>query len=226
MSYSRSKGRPTTPLVTREKIAKAALTIVRDEGYERLTMARIASFLEVRPSALYHHVSGKEDLLALIEDEVMKQVSCESLNSALSGQLSPGEALYRWAESYRDIFAQHIPLIRLIATTPISGSPLTMRMYDLVAQVFTIAGVRNELVVPRIIMLESFIYGSAYDVHAPSDIFDTPLDGITPVHTIANAKAAFVQSTSTVNSDSGANPYAELPFQLGLKALLADLLED
>ena len=95
----RPKGRPHKALVTREKIAQAALAIVGEEGYEKLTMARIARRLNVGTSALYNHLSGKDDLLALIEDAVMEQVECSSLYAALEATptLSPRDALIRWA---------------------------------------------------------------------------------------------------------------------------------
>ena len=89
MTRTRSKGRPTKTLVNRDKIAQAALTIVGEEGYEKLTMSRIARRLGVGTSALYNHVSGKDDLLALVEDAVMEQVECGPLRAVLARAPEP-----------------------------------------------------------------------------------------------------------------------------------------
>lgn len=228
MTRSRNKGRPTKSLVTRQKIAQAALTIVGAEGYEKLTMARIAKDIGVGTSALYNHVSGKEELITLVEDAVMAQVDCGPLRAALghAPTASPHTALTAWATSYRNVCAQHAPLVKFIATTPISGAPHTMEMYEAVAQVLERAGVAREHIMPRIIALESFIYGSAYDVHAPENIFDIPVENKAQVPTLSAAHAAFLPAIDDETSSfeaEGKNPFAEEPFRLGLAALLADI---
>lgn len=224
----RSKGRPHKALVTREKIAKAALTIVGEEGYEKLTMARIARRLNVGTSALYNHLSGKDDLLALIEDAVMEQVECSSLYAALEATptLSPRDALIRWATSYRDVCARHVPLVRIIALTPISGAPRTVEMYEVLARVLKLTGLPSSAIMPRIVALESFIYGSAYDVHAPEDIFDLPVDSEARAPALADARGAFSPDASMAESQDQRNPYADEPFRLGLEALLSDLPDE
>ena len=52
--------------LTREKIAAAALEIVRREGQSALSMRKVAGLFEVDVAALYRHVSNKEELLAEI----------------------------------------------------------------------------------------------------------------------------------------------------------------
>ncbi|QPK80393.1 TetR/AcrR family transcriptional regulator [Corynebacterium lizhenjunii] len=188
-------------MVTREKISSAALKIVGVQGYEKLTMARVAREIGVGPSALYNHVHGKDDLLALVQDAVMAQVDTAALRAALAGELSPGTALRTWARSYRDVFALHAPLVEVIATTPISGAPATQEMYELVARVLVAAGEPQARIIPRIIALESFIYGSSYDAHAPANIFDLPSGGPVSTHTFAAARAAFV-ADSAVSADA------------------------
>ena len=223
VTRTRSKGRPTKPLVNRDKIAQAALTIVGEEGYEKLTMSRIARSLGVGTSALYNHVSGKSDLLALVEDAVMEQVECGPLSAVLAGapERTPHGALIEWAVSYRDVCARHAPLVQFIATTPISGAPRTVEMYELVARILEHAGVARDNIVPRIVALESFIYGSAYDVHAPTDIFEVLPGSQESAPTLMAAQAAFLPAEDA--GEPGANPYADEPFRVGLAALLADL---
>ncbi|WP_329457189.1 TetR/AcrR family transcriptional regulator [Streptomyces sp. NBC_01497] len=52
--------------ITVEAIIGAAFGIVETEGYEALTMRRLATALETGPSSLYAHVVNKEDLDELL----------------------------------------------------------------------------------------------------------------------------------------------------------------
>ena len=52
--------------ITVEAIISTAFAIVEREGYEALTMRRLASALETGPSSLYAHVVNKEDLDELL----------------------------------------------------------------------------------------------------------------------------------------------------------------
>ena len=52
--------------ITVEAIVSTAFGIVENEGYEALTMRRVAAALETGPSSLYAHVVNKEDLDELL----------------------------------------------------------------------------------------------------------------------------------------------------------------
>ncbi|MGD0699328.1 MAG: TetR/AcrR family transcriptional regulator [Trebonia sp.] len=52
--------------ITVEAIIAAAFGIVAEEGYQALTMRRVATALETGPSSLYAHVVNKEDLDELL----------------------------------------------------------------------------------------------------------------------------------------------------------------
>jgi AcrR family transcriptional regulator len=52
--------------ITVEAIVSTAFSIVATEGYEALTMRRLATALETGPSSLYAHVVNKEDLDELL----------------------------------------------------------------------------------------------------------------------------------------------------------------
>ena len=85
----RRRGRPLSPALSREAIADAALAVARTEGYEGLTMAAVGRRLGVAPSALYNHISGKHELLVLLQDAVMGEVSLVELEAAIRGRLEP-----------------------------------------------------------------------------------------------------------------------------------------
>ncbi|VXB81740.1 TetR/AcrR family transcriptional regulator C-terminal domain-containing protein [Nocardioides sp. AX2bis] len=57
----------------REDVVRTALAVLDAHGLADLTMRRLAAELDVRPSALYHHVPSKQVLLAAVADEVLRR---------------------------------------------------------------------------------------------------------------------------------------------------------
>ena len=62
------------PQLTREKIAQVALAIADDEGFEAVSMRRVAQGLKVGTMSLYHYVNDKNDLIAAMDDALMGEV--------------------------------------------------------------------------------------------------------------------------------------------------------
>ncbi|WP_137993737.1 TetR/AcrR family transcriptional regulator [Streptomyces vilmorinianum] len=83
--------RPTaTPRasLTPQRIASVAIEVADREGMAAVTMRRIATELGVAPMAAYRHVAGKDELWAVMVDQV-------------SGELEPGEETTGWRETLR-----------------------------------------------------------------------------------------------------------------------------
>ncbi len=59
---------------TREEIAQAALRIADAEGFDALSMRRLAVALDAGTMTLYHYVRTKDELLALVSDAVMAEL--------------------------------------------------------------------------------------------------------------------------------------------------------
>lgn len=59
---------------TRADVVEAALQVLDGQGLEFCSMRRVAAALDVQPSALYHHVPNKQTLLALMADEIVRDV--------------------------------------------------------------------------------------------------------------------------------------------------------
>lgn len=207
----RRAGRPTSGVLDRDAIARTALAIVDDRGYQSLTMAAVAKALGVAPSALYNHVTSKQDLLHLVQELVMGGVDHSLFDSHPLDQ-----ALRRWATSYRDVFAEHIPLIPVIAVLPVASSPRLLAMYESVAAGFARAGWEPERIVPAIVAIESFIFGSALDASAPDDIFEPGAEA----ERVPNFKAAIDAQRGTGRRS------ADAAFDAGLEALVAGLLAE
>lgn len=56
-------GRPKTTLISPERAFAAALRIIDGEGLEGLTIRRIGEELKVNGISLYHHFSGKDEIV-------------------------------------------------------------------------------------------------------------------------------------------------------------------
>src|ERR1700684_752265 len=65
----------TKPPITVDAIISTAFGIVAEEGYEALTMRRVATVLETGPSSLYAHVVNKEDLDELLIGRLCAEIS-------------------------------------------------------------------------------------------------------------------------------------------------------
>ena len=62
------------PAHTREQIAAAALAVADAEGYEAVTMRRVAAELGAGTMTLYHYVRNKAELNALMDDAMMAEL--------------------------------------------------------------------------------------------------------------------------------------------------------
>lgn len=65
--------------LTREKIAAVALAIADKEGFEAVSMRRIAQELKVGTMSLYYYVKTKDDLIAMMDDALMGEALLPSL---------------------------------------------------------------------------------------------------------------------------------------------------
>jgi AcrR family transcriptional regulator len=59
------------PRFSREQIASAALAIADADGFDAVSMRRVASELGAGTMTLYHYVRTKDDLVALMDDTLM-----------------------------------------------------------------------------------------------------------------------------------------------------------
>lgn len=58
---------------SRDDLVAAALRLLDDHGLADLSMRRVAGELGLQPSALYHHVSNKQQLLGLVSDALLER---------------------------------------------------------------------------------------------------------------------------------------------------------
>jgi AcrR family transcriptional regulator len=71
----------------RGEIIQAAAQIFRQKGYHGTSMQDIADAVALKKASLYHHVSGKQDILVSILDQAL-DLLIEDLHSVLEADLS------------------------------------------------------------------------------------------------------------------------------------------
>ncbi|WP_293696836.1 TetR/AcrR family transcriptional regulator C-terminal domain-containing protein [uncultured Agrococcus sp.] len=210
----RRQGRPASPLLDRERITNTAMSLIRDSGADALTMGALARALGVTTPALYNHAANKLVILRWVEDRLMERIE--------TGDFTEGDwfgALATWASSYRTIMAENAPFIPTVATMPVAGAPITLTMYERVASGLAESGWPDTAIVPVIVSVESFVYGSAYDVDAPDDIFAVAEDERDGAPQFVRAVAAYSERTKAPRRR------ADEAFETGLAALLRGLAE-
>ncbi|MFB4264837.1 TetR/AcrR family transcriptional regulator [Nonomuraea sp. GTA35] len=106
--------------LSQELIVETGLRILDAEGFDALSMRRVAQELDTGPASLYAHVSGKEELLELIYDRVLSEVRLPEPDPA------------RWKEQLREyalevhrVFRDHADVARAaLANIPTGESSL------------------------------------------------------------------------------------------------------
>jgi AcrR family transcriptional regulator len=192
--------------LTARTIALAALELAEAEGAESLTMRTIAARLQRRPSSLYNHITGREDLI-----EQMRAIVVEDIDGSAFATEAWDVALGLWAQSYLAAFAMRPHSIRLLATTPITD-PATLRMYDVVVSALVRGGWPQAQAIAVMRTVEAHVLGSALDVVAPENLLSP--DAVSP------DLAALRKS---LDPDQFNDWSAQAAFDLGIHALIHGL---
>lgn len=193
-------GRPRTPLLDRRRIGAAALRLADEKG--TLTIPALARALGVAPSALYHHVSGRDEIISLMREELVLTTGGDKDWS------QPWESgLEDWARTYLSAFAAHPGAVPLLATAPLA-EPFMHTMYEKVAELLIAGGFPAHQVMPVITALESFVLGSALDLVAP------------PVMLSDVARDATPHLSTALDHTPTDHNRAAHAFDIGLRALL------
>lgn len=208
---ARKSGRPRVAVLSRDLILETALKLLDERGEQGAGIRDIARALEVRPSALYNHISGQDDIIAGIRELVSDRIDVSGF-----GTLSWDDAVRRWAWSYRSAFSAHPPTIAIMVVTPLASRSRTSQMYEVVCKGLIEAGWPERMVLSLIVSLECFILGAALDHVAPDNMMDPGEDETAPSFVAAyTARASGLPSAEARPTDT--------MFEMGLEAMLAGL---
>ena len=160
-------GRPSTPLLSRDAIAAAALGLVDRTG--GFTIVQVADTLGVRPSSLYNHLSSKAEIVEAMRSWVFREGDDEGGGEG-RGAETWEQGVHALLRRYRACFARHPRLIPLVTAYTVS-SPEVMGMYDELADTLSAAGVPDGQLLDVITMCDSVVIGAALDLAAPDEVW-------------------------------------------------------
>lgn len=122
--WTRSEPGTRRPRFSRDEIATVAIRIADAEGFDAVSMRRIAADLDAGTMTLYHYVRTKDELLALVMDAVMGEVLVPDGHMPTEWR----EAITVIARRSRDALLRH-PWVLDIADDPKLG-PNSVKHFD------------------------------------------------------------------------------------------------
>lgn len=148
------RGRRGRPGYDLERLLEVSAEVFIERGYEATSMEDLAKHLGITKSAIYHHVSGKDELLRLSVDRALDALF------AVTGepQATAGPAIARLEHVVRrsiDVLVGELPfvtlLLRVRGNTPVEREALDRRrqfdavVSELVAEAKSEGGLRADV---------------------------------------------------------------------------------
>lgn len=146
--------------LTRARLVRAALEIADADGLDAVSIRRVAAELGARPMSLYTHIASKDDLIALMLNEVSAEL--------LVPEPLPGdgrEALRLIARRAFDVYLAHPWMLRAFGRQPRVGPNLLRRAEQLAAAVAAM-GVAEEEAWTALSVVQEWAMGHAMHVIA------------------------------------------------------------
>ena len=138
------------------QVVRAALELLDEVGLDDLTMRRLAEHLGVKAASLYRHVHSKDELLALLGDEISAEIPLPRPAGSWRDQLTESAWNVR-----RGLFA-HRDAARVLASTPPAG-PRRLRHVEAVLRILRTTGLADRDAARAAYHLNNFITEFAAD---------------------------------------------------------------
>src|SRR5262245_12927248 len=146
------------PAYTREQIARTAIAIADAEGFDAVSMRRIAGELGAGTMTLYHYVGGKDELVALVSDAIMAEIIVPE------DELPDGwrEGLAEIARRTREIFKRHPWIVEHMGEgDPSATGPSVLRHVEQTFAVTARTGLDLEKQVELSSVVDDYVFGHA-----------------------------------------------------------------
>ncbi|MGX5697355.1 TetR/AcrR family transcriptional regulator [Agromyces soli] len=140
-----------TPL-SRERIVAAAMRVADDGGLAAVSMRNVAKALGAEAMSLYHHVSGKEELLDLLADAAFEEVPLVEIGAPWRA------AMTSRADAMRAVLKAHPWALGLLESRSNPG-PAVIRHHDRVLGLLRHDGFELALAAHAYSVLDAYIYG-------------------------------------------------------------------
>ncbi len=152
----RRTGRPKAgqERLGREVIVAAALKLIDEQGIAALSMRKLAAELGVDPMAIYHHLPGKEAVLAALVEDVFSRLRVPPA----SGE-GWQDRVRAFARAYRDVVRSHPNLVRRVVASAAVAATAALEASEELYAALTAAGLEPVLVVRAADLVVDYVHG-------------------------------------------------------------------
>ncbi len=209
--------RPAKPALTRQGIIDAALTILHNEGLNKVTMRRIAEVLDTGPASLYVYVRNTADLHAQILDALLAEVT-ESL--PIEGTWR--ERLKQLLTRYKLVLFAYPEIARMTLTTHPSG-PNYLALVEQILALFQEGGIPDREAAWAVDLLLLYVTANAAEHSTRESSVQAAEEDSALVEAIATIDASKYPHIARL-SDGLLSGSGAARFEWGLDVLLAGIL--
>lgn len=152
----RRPGRPAGGLaLTRERILAVALRLIDRHGLAALTMRRLAAELGVDPMAIYHHLPGKDALIAGLVRQVRAELRLPPAGATWQ------ERVRAFARAQRALFLAHPQLLLPLVTDPEAAAAGALEVSEELFAALATAGLPPHTIVRAADLVVDYVHGFA-----------------------------------------------------------------
>jgi AcrR family transcriptional regulator len=113
-SNERSDETSTTFDQRQQLLLNSAVNVFADKGFHATSMREISRESGMSLAGIYHYVTGKTELLYLIQDRCFSQVIAGARN-AVANELTPAERLRAFIRHHIEFFAAHMAEMKVLS---------------------------------------------------------------------------------------------------------------
>src|SRR3954447_19855982 len=163
------RDRPAKAALSREAIIEAGLDILRTEGYDALSMRRVAQKLDTGPASLYVYVANRDELHALLFDAAIGTIAIEETDPA------------RWREQLHDLItrmttmmAEEFPGIAIMGMAAIPTGDNALRVTESMMSLLRAGGASDQAVAYAGDLISMYATAIAYEQSLYATLFTDP----------------------------------------------------
>jgi AcrR family transcriptional regulator len=139
--------------LSRENIATVALAIADQEGFEAVSMRRVAQELKVGTMSLYYYVKTKDDLVAVMDDGLMSEALLPSVPKDWQ------RAMMQIARRTHAVFIRHPwALVSMLSAPPGLNA---LRHMEQCLEALAETAMTNKQKITLLAMVDDFVFGHA-----------------------------------------------------------------
>ena len=101
-------------MMTKDQILDAAAQIFRIKGYHATSMQDIAVAVNLQKASLYHHVSGKQEILLDLLDQALELLTEQIIPVIEDQMISPSEKLRQMMRTYLKALTDYVDLASVL----------------------------------------------------------------------------------------------------------------